>query len=125
MGQARLKPRESVRHFPACTHSLTSLVAPCHPCGRYLVAQMNSSLDYSYMDTPRRSRNATATPPPSSDPSSRIVLRSPQANPRLPAFLEGQLAWGSPPAVPQVSGTEVPAPLLQIRPDKGPPSPPS
>jgi hypothetical protein len=56
------------------------------------VAQLNSSLDYSFLDTPR--------PEGALDPGAgaTIVPRRALPNPRMPAYLGGRLAWGAPPS---------------------------
>lgn len=57
---------------------------------RRYFTQINQTLDYSYMDTPKqpnRTTNATA----------RVVLRKKEPNPRVPVFVNGILSWGSPP----------------------------
>ncbi|KAL6753742.1 hypothetical protein V8C86DRAFT_443776 [Haematococcus lacustris] len=58
---------------------------------RYM-SSLDVNLDYSYLDTPRRN-----APDVEVQQNSKVVPRSPLPNPRLPAYVAGLLAWGSPP----------------------------
>jgi hypothetical protein len=51
---------------------------------------MDPRLDFSYLDTPLR-------PADGSSVADKVVLRLPLPNSRLPAYLDGTLAWGTPP----------------------------
>lgn len=80
---------------------LACLPSPCeslHNVQRYST-QLDYRQDYSFMDAPLRntSNSQGATPGSSSPLDSKVVLRQPVPNRRLPAYLDGSLAWGSPP----------------------------
>ncbi|KIZ04666.1 Nodulation receptor kinase [Monoraphidium neglectum] len=73
---------------------------------RRFFANMNSSNDYSWLETPRLpgappAGNASAAGGAAgrgaNGTDAAIVRRALQANPRMPAFLSGVPAWGSPP----------------------------
>ena len=59
-------------------------------CTQSFVTYMNSSLDYSFINT-------TLTDAPISS-STTVVPRASQQNPKLPAYLDGQVVWGGRPA---------------------------
>lgn len=65
---------------------------------RRYFAQLNQSMDYSYIDTPVIPKNTTGTSAEEGGNSSRIILRDVQINPQIPAYVSGLLAWGRPPA---------------------------
>jgi hypothetical protein len=75
---------------------------------RRYFSDMNSTVDYSWLETPRLppggppgiggGANATANASRSSGGAAAIVRRARAPNPRMPAFIRGRLAWGSPPA---------------------------
>lgn len=105
---------------------------------RLYFAQLNQSQDYSFLDTPLRANSTNATSDHTSNAAngaagtadaargnmngesggvraglpSRVVLREPLPNRRMPAYLQGQLVWGSPP----VAGPEV-TPAAYLLPD--------
>lgn len=59
---------------------------------------MRSDQDFSYIDTPRTSAPITN--------ATTIIPRQAEANPKLPAFVDGRLAWGGQPvAVSELSWT--------------------
>lgn len=82
------------------------LVNPSTMC-RYST-QLDYRQDYSFMDAPLRntSNSQGATAGTSSPLDSKVVLRQPVPNRRLPAYLDGSLAWGSPPTEVGRRGTE-------------------
>ena len=103
---ANFRQKATCWHIPrvCCAHSHDSPVrVTCRPAGQglrvmellvrissqQLLAQMNSSLDYSFLDTPRS--NATISN------HTNIVPREAAANTRIPAFLNTTLIWGGVP----------------------------
>ena len=63
---------------------------------------MNSSMDFSYLDTPRTGTITNMT---------TIVPRQAQPNPRLPAYVDGALAWGGMPMAVSLLPTPPSSPL--------------
>lgn len=61
---------------------------------------MNSSLDYSYIDTARTNNPITE--------DTTIVPRQAEPNVKLPAFLDGVLAWGGIPVAVSLFNPMVP-----------------
>lgn len=65
---------------------------------------MNSTQDYSWLETPRlpdlsNATDAASTTAPNSNSSARphIIRRKREPNPRMTAYVSNSLAWGSPP----------------------------
>ncbi|MEW5302145.1 MAG: hypothetical protein WDW36_004954 [Sanguina aurantia] len=75
--------------------SMLELIVSIEP--RQYFSQMNSTLDYSFMDNPLANKTVTS----SIDPQSKVTLRKRLPNPYIPLFLNGTLVWGSPPTVSQ------------------------
>lgn len=106
---AACRPQEIARenNFQAALTDIQGIIS-IEP--RRYFAQLNQSLDYSFLDTPlapppppnvtanasalNGSANGTAA---ADSPSSRIILRQVEPNPRIPAYVHGVLVWGSPP----------------------------
>jgi hypothetical protein len=66
---------------------------------------MNQLQDYSFLNTPAiGTANATITSSSNSSNTTRSVIsrHAVQANPQMPAFVDNELAWGSPPTSRQV-----------------------
>ncbi|KAF5837722.1 hypothetical protein DUNSADRAFT_3977 [Dunaliella salina] len=70
-------------------HNVTSLQAIISIEPRRYLTQLDAREDYSFMATPLRSDEEQA--------ESKILLRVPEPNPYIPAFVGGELAWGTPP----------------------------
>lgn len=59
-------------------------------CSQTFVSSMNTSLDYSFVNT-------TITDAPISS-NTTVIPRASEQNSRLPAYLDGQVIWGGRPA---------------------------
>jgi len=68
---------------------------------RRYFAQLNASADYSYLSTPLAPQRApgggNGSEAGGDAQASRVILRQVAPNPRLPAYVSGRLAWGTPP----------------------------
>jgi hypothetical protein len=75
---------------------------------RRFFANISATNDYSYLDTPILSAQQDGN----SNDTGKLVRRRREKNPRMPAYIAQQLAWGSPP----VGGTMVRPAVLHTLP---------
>ena len=76
-----------------------------------LLTQMNSSLDYSYLDTPQIDAPITN--------STDIVPRQNEPNPHMPAYVNNTLAWGGVPVAVRPDDETDSSSCMQELPDVG------